>query len=160
MTVICVSGTPACGKTFYAKKIADALNFKYVDVKEIIKENALEEKYDKKRDCNIIDTKKLNTELMKLKGNVVIDSHLSHYLPKEFVDYVVVVKCDIKDLKKRLEMRGYSKNKVRENLDCEIFDVCLTEAIESGHKVFVIEKESDYSEFLKLFKIKTPKVKL
>jgi len=155
MTIICVTGTPGCGKTTYAKKISDALNYKYVDVKEIIKKKNLVERFDKKRDCNVIDTKKLNAELMKIKGSLVIDSHLSHYLPPKFVDYVVVVKCELKELKKRLEERGYSNNKIRENLDCEIFDVCLTEAIESGHKVFIIENEENYVDFLK--QIKTDK---
>jgi adenylate kinase len=151
MTIICVTGTPGCGKTTYAKKISEALNFKYVDVKKIIDEKKLSEKFDKKRNCNVIDTDKLNAEIMKLKGNLVIDSHLSHYLPPSFVDYVVVVKCDISVLKKRLEERGYSKSKIRENLDSEIFDVCLTESVEFGHEIFVIENESDYEEFLKKF---------
>jgi adenylate kinase len=148
MTVICVTGTPGSGKTFYAKKIADALSFKYVDVKEVIKKNKLDGKFDKKRDCNIIDTKKLNEVLIKLKGDVVIDSHLSHYLLPKFVDYVVVVKCELKELKKRLEERGYSNNKIRENLDCEIFDICLTEAMESGHEVFIIENEENFKQFI------------
>jgi len=32
---------------------------------------------------------------------------------------------------------GYSKDKIQENLECEIFDVCLNEAKEAGHKVIV-----------------------
>jgi broad-specificity NMP kinase len=45
----------------------------------------------------------------------------------------------LKKLKKRLEKRNYSKSKIRENLDAEIFDVCLVEAKEKGHKIKVIE---------------------
>ena len=156
MTVICVTGTPGAGKTYYAKKLVSDLTdleYKYVDVKEIIKENKLEEKFDKKRDCNVIDTKKLNSILIKLKGNIVIDSHLSHYLPKKFVDYVIVVRCsNLKELKKRLEERRYSNEKIRENMDCEIFDVCLVEALELGHKPIVIDSLDDYADFLKLLK--------
>ena len=44
----------------------------------------------------------------------------------------------LKTLKKRLEKRGYSKEKVRENLDAEIFDTCRIEALEAGHNVEVI----------------------
>ena len=58
----------------------------------------------------------------------------------------------IKELKKRLEDRGYSSLKVRENVDSEIFDICLTESMESGHKVFIIETDKDYSEFIDNFK--------
>ena len=42
------------------------------------------------------------------------------------------------DLKKRLEKRGYSKQKIRENMDAEIFDVCLNEAKEEGHKIKIV----------------------
>ena len=75
----------------------------------------------------------------KSKKDLVIDSHLSHYLPKKYVDLCVVTKCDLKVLKKRLEKRKYSKEKIRENLDVEIFDICLNEAKEKGHKVKVVD---------------------
>ena len=29
--------------------------------------------------------------------------------------------------------------KIRTNLDCEIFDVCLVEALDKGHKVKIID---------------------
>ena len=77
--------------------------------------------------------------ISKSKKLLVIDSHLSHYLPKKYVKLCVVTKCDLKVLKKRLEKRKYSKGKVRENLDAEIFDVCLNEAKELGHKVKVVD---------------------
>lgn len=74
-----------------------------------------------------------------LKKGIIIDSHLSHYLPKRFVDLCMVTKCNLKVLEKRLKNRKYSKSKARENLDAEIFDICFTEAIENGHKVSVID---------------------
>ena len=52
---------------------------------------------------------------------------------------VIIVKTSLKNLKKRLEKRGYNKLKVRENLEAEIFDVCFEEAKELGHKVEVVE---------------------
>jgi broad-specificity NMP kinase len=44
----------------------------------------------------------------------------------------------LKKLKQRLKKRGYHKAKIEENLECEIFDVCLEEAKEAGHKVKII----------------------
>jgi broad-specificity NMP kinase len=44
----------------------------------------------------------------------------------------------LKELRKRLEKRGYDGEKVRENIDSEIFDVCLNEAKDKGHYTFVI----------------------
>ena len=52
---------------------------------------------------------------------------------------VIILKCELKKQKKRLEKRKDSKNKIRENLDAEIFDVCFEEAKELRHKVEVVE---------------------
>ncbi len=142
MTVICVSGTPCTGKTTLARKLSKQFNYKYIDVNKIIKDNKLNEKYDKKRRCYIVDIKKLNKLLIKLinaKENLVIDSHLSHYLSKKYVDLCIITKCDLKVLEKRLKKRKYNKSKIRENLDCEIFDVCLNEAKERKHKIIEID---------------------
>ena len=51
---------------------------------------------------------------------------------------------NIKVLEKRLEKRGYGKEKIRENLDVEIFDTCLTEANEAGHDVVVVDTTKGY----------------
>ena len=143
MKVIIITGTPGTGKTRVAKKIAKEKGYKYIDVNRVIEKNKLKEKYDRKRQTYEVDVKKLNLALLgeirrekqkKTKG-LVIDSHLSHYLNPRHVDLCIVTKTEIKKLKKRLERRGYHKTKIRENLDAEIFDVCLNEAKESGHKV-------------------------
>ena len=110
---------------------------------KILDKYKLKEKYDRKRKTWVVDVSKLNKVLIEMiensKKGLVIDSHLSHYLPKKYVKLCVVTKCDLKVLKKRLERRGYSKLKVRENMDSEIFDVCLNEAKEFGHKVKVVD---------------------
>ncbi len=143
MKVIVISGSVCAGKTTLAKKIAKEKNYKYVDVNEIIKKYKLATSYDKKRKARIVNVDKLNKALIKIiknsKENLVIDSHLAHYLPKKYVNLCIITKCDLKTLKKRLEKRKYSKEKIRENLDAEIFDVCLVEAKELGHKVKVVD---------------------
>ena len=146
MEVIIVSGCPGTGKTTVAKKIAQEKEYKYVDVNKIIKENNLNEKYDKKRDTKIIDITKLNKVLIKIIETekaigLVIDSHLSHYLPKKYVDKCIITKCNLKELEKRLRERNYSKEKIRENLDAEIFDTCRIEALEKGHNVEVVNTD-------------------
>ncbi len=70
---------------------------------------------------------------------LVIDSHLSHYLPKEKVKLCVICKCDVKELRKRLKKRGYAKAKIEENVEAEIMDVCLNEAKEEGHRIKIID---------------------
>lgn len=144
-TVTIVTGTPGTGKTTVAMAVAMQTNAVYIDVNNVIKTNKLRDGYDKKRKAVIIDTKKLSKTLIKIikeakkKGiSLVIDSHLSHYLPKEWVDICIVTKTSLKKLKQRLKKRGYHKAKIMENLECEIFDVCLEEAKEMGHKIKVV----------------------
>ena len=143
MKVIIVSGCVGCGKTRFAKKLALKKNYMYVNLTEFINKNKLFEKYDKKRDTYDVVVRKLNKSLIKLikdsKKSLVIDGHLSHYLPKKYVDLCYIVKCDLKELKKRLEKRKYSKLKIAENLEAEIFDSCYNEAVELGHKVKIVK---------------------
>ena len=140
--VIIVTGCPATGKTIIARKIAEKKKLRYIDVNQLIKDNKLYSYYSRKDMSYVVDVKKLNRFLIKLikkDKDVVLDSHLSHYLPNKYVDECIVTKCNLKELKKRLEKRKYPNKKIRDNLDCEIFDVCHIEALENKHKVRVID---------------------
>lgn len=139
--IIIVTGTPGTGKTTVSKKISKKYNHKYLNVNPIITKNKLSVGYDKKLKTKIINTKKLNKELIKVikkEKNLVIDSHLSHYLPKKYVDLCIITKCDIKKLKQRLKKRKYNKIKTEQNMQAEILDICLIEAIENKHKIKII----------------------
>lgn len=147
MKTFIITGTPGTGKTTLAKALSKKLNYKYIDVNKIVNKYNISEGYDKKRKTKIVDIKKLNKylliEINKAKSNesngIIIDSHLSHYLPKKYVDLCIVAKCNLKTLKKRLKKKKYSKEKIRENLDAEIFDICLQEAKQRKHKVEIVD---------------------
>ena len=138
---IIITGSVCTGKTTLAKILSRILHYKYIDVNGIIKTHKeVVAGYDRKRKTKEIDTNKLNKVLLKIikkEKNSIVDSHLSHYLPRKRVDLCIVCKTDLKTLKKRLERRTYSPLKIRENLDAEIFDVCAIEAAERGHNIFV-----------------------
>ncbi len=142
MKLLIVTGTPGTGKTTLAKKLARKHRYAYVDVHALILANKLHESYDKKLKTKIIDTKKLSSFLLKHVGaldvpGAVIDSHLSHYLPSQKVDTCYVTTCSLKKLRQRLKKRGYSEQKIRDNLEAEAFQTCLIEAQEQGHTVVV-----------------------
>lgn len=143
MKSIVVSGTPGTGKTKIAKRIAKEIKGKYVDVNKVVQKYKLAEGYDKKRKTKIVAVKKLNKVLSRMiaesKKILVIDSHLSHYLPKEKVKLCIICKCNVNELRKRLKKRGYKKTKIEENVEAEIMDVCLNEAKEAGHKIKIID---------------------
>jgi len=62
----------------------------------------------------------------KIKG-VVFDSHLSHYLPRKYVDLCIVTKTNTKKLYDRLKRRKYPKSKIDENMEAEIMQIILEE---------------------------------
>ena len=143
--IVAITGTPCTGKSTLAKAL-EAKGFHRIDVNALIKQRKLSGGYDRKRQCYVVDTAKLNRLLLHIirwarqeKRNVVIDSHLSHYLPSKAIDRCIVTTCDLKVLKRRLQKRGYSKAKIAENLECEIMGVCENEARERGHRVWVMD---------------------
>ena len=154
--IITITGTPCTGKTTLAKEIAKKFKYTYIDVNKIIEENNLEGGYDDDRQCKIIDPKKLNKALEPIlkQGNIVIDSHLSHEIPSEKIDLCIVTKCNLKDLEKRLKARGYKAEKIRENMDSEIFDICYVEAKENKHNILILETDKDipWDDLAKRFK--------
>ena len=154
MKTIIVTGTPGTGKTILSKNLAKGLNFYYLDVYGFISKNKLAEGYDKKRKTKIIDIKKLSGKLLnKIKNThkirkyhgIMIDSHLSHYLPAKYADFCIVTKCSIKELNKRLKRKKFHKYKIQENLQAEIFDVCLNEAKERKHKIIAVDTTKGFN---------------
>ncbi len=142
--IIAISGTPGTGKTTLAKELAQRLGYKYLNLGDLVRDNKIAEGYDKKRKCLIVDVQKLKSEVLPIGKNTIVDSHLSHLLPPESIDKCIITTCELGELSKRLNKRGYGKEKIRENLDCEIFEVCLQEARERGHNVFVVDTTQGY----------------
>jgi len=143
MEVYILTGTPGTGKTELSKELAKKLGLKYVDVDKVVAKNKLIEEYDEVRETSVVDEKRLSKALIKLikesKKGLVIDSHMSHEILPKHVDWCIVTKCDPEVLRKRLEKKGYPKEKVQENVDAEILDICRGEAERYGHKIIVVD---------------------
>ncbi len=143
MVIVAFSGTPGTGKTTLAQAFARKKAWEYMDLGQYAKSRGLYDSYDLSKRCYIIDTNRLNRDVLssiKPGVNMVIDSHLSHYLPSNVVKLCVITTCSVlKELERRLKARDYGPQKVRENLDAEIFKVCQIEATESGHKILVLD---------------------
>lgn len=144
--VIIVTGTPSTGKTTLAKQIEKQYRLTRLDVNAIIKQHHLREGYDQKNKCWIVDEKRFTQILEKIvrekrknKQKIVIDSHLSHCLNPQLVDLCLVTRCDLDELYQRLKKKAYPKNKIEENMECEIMEVCLQEAYDKKHTLVVVD---------------------
>jgi adenylate kinase len=60
-------------------------------------------------------------------GLIFIEGHSSHLLK---VDKVIILRCHPKYLKRRLESKGWSTKKIKENVEAEALDIILCEAAE------------------------------
>ena len=65
------------------------------------------------------------------KGGLIFDFHSCEFFPLRYFDLIILVRCESDKLYKRLEYRGYNEKKVRENVDCEIFEVVKEEVYKS-----------------------------
>ena len=135
--VILITGTPCVGKTTIAKILTPKLNAEYINLTNYAKTHNLTLAKDKKRQTTIIDEKAMRQELEKTIQDstlqtIIIDGHYAPAVtPSELVSNVFVLRRNPKELKIFMEKRGYTENKLWENLSAEILDCCLIEAVQT-----------------------------
>jgi adenylate kinase len=143
LIVVAVTGTPGTGKSTIAKKLSLLLRYTYLSGSALIKSANLAHSYDKKRRTAIIDPslfthavlRRAKKEAERGAKGLIVDSHLAHFLPSKALSCCLVLTCALPELQRRLAARGYTKAKIRENLDAEIFDTILVDAAENGQKI-------------------------
>lgn len=142
---VLVAGTPGVGKSTICTRVmemAEAKGLKHLNIAEMIKKKRLYREWDDERNCSIYDQEMVKGELEKLdlkEGGYLIEFHSVECLDPEVVDHVIVLRTDIGELGRRLEARGYSEEKIRENIECEIFQVVYEEAMEMFGRKKVME---------------------
>ena len=82
------------------------------------------------------------------KTGVVVDFHSCELFPERWFDLVVVLRVDTDKLYDRLSERNYNAKKRSENVECEIMNVVLDEAMESYDTNIVQELKSNSLEEL------------
>ncbi len=125
---------PGVGKTRFAKALAKKLNATYVNLGEVALKNGFIKGFDAKRDTYIVDIKKLKSWLKSFlnytNGLIVLNGNYAPFIaPKTQVKKIFILRCHPNVLKKRLAKRGYSKNKILENVQAELLDTSLFDAL-------------------------------
>ena len=128
--IIAISGTPGTGKHTLAKELAGKTGYEILDLNRILK------KGKKEREVTL---KEVNEAFQKnKKDNLLVVSHLSHFIKSKSIDLVIVLRTDPIILIRRLKKRGYKKEKIYDNALFEAMNGTYAEALEMKQKVFQI----------------------
>ena len=155
---VAISGTPGVGKSEVSELLSKKLKYRLVGINDLAEKLNAYTGYDEKRQAKILDMNKLGNEIKELKGNVIIEGHVSHELP---VDVVIILRCEPSVLEKRLEERYTDKpSKVKENVEAETLGVITSEAIMYNKKVYEVDTsdkttEETVEEVIKILEGKT-----
>ena len=113
--ILCyLTGTPGTGKSTVANILADRIHAPIIEINDLIIKEGHFWGYDIPRDSLIIDEEGLLEsikEQVEKKGNLILVG-----LPMDLMGLnlmsIIVLRCDIAFLRKRLAPRGYSSEKV------------------------------------------------
>jgi len=128
--IVALSGTPGTGKTSVSILLQD-LGYEVISLNEIAFKKDFINGFDKKRKSNLLDIKKINNYIknnFKNDNIVFVEGHASHFL--KCAKKVIILRCKPEKLIKRLTKKGWNEGKINENIDAEILDIILCEAVE------------------------------
>jgi len=143
VVMILICGTPGTGKTTIANELKK-YGFKVIHLGDFVIKEKLYMGYDKKRKTYIIDPEKVVEKLRNMQKNskepLIVEGVGAEIVPKELVEVCFVLICEPKELRKRLEAKGYPPEKIEENLEAERMSIILGEALDNyGEKTVVID---------------------
>ncbi len=156
--IIAISGSVGSGKTSLAKDLSKKIeNCEVVHLNELAKEFKIKEVPDLQTfDFNIDGLiAKINRHVADNSNkNIILEGHFAHFINPDLVDFLFVVSRDLKDLKKEYEKRGYTEQKIKDNLEVESLNLCFYEGIEEGYKeeeqIFLVENNKDLNDLVDL----------
>lgn len=129
--LIALTGTPGTGKSTVADELVRR-GHQVIRANDTIGPYILEE--DENRKAHVVDTERWREEFPPHDG--IVEGHLTHLLP---ATHVIVLRCRPDVLKTRLIARGYHTEKVAENIEAELLDVILIEAMEEHTPEMIYE---------------------
>ena len=133
--VILITGTPSVGKTSIALALTEKIDSLYLNLSCLALSFDLSKGFDIERKTTIINEKKMREKIQELidstsKTTILVDGHYAaSVVPKEKVTKAFVFRRNPIELKKLMEKRKFKGNKLWENLESEILDVCLIETL-------------------------------
>jgi len=149
---IIITGVPGTGKTQLGKAIAKEMRCELIEINGIVKRKGIYRK--NKSGEMVVRIEKLGRELknaIKGKKGFVLEGHLACEM-RIPCDFIIVLRCEPKELIRRLEKRKYPEKKIAENALSEMLDYCLVMSEQNYEKRKIVQM--DNTKFL------TPKIAL
>ncbi|VEV54588.1 adenylate kinase-like protein 1, putative [Plasmodium vinckei vinckei] len=149
---IIVTGVPGVGKSTLCEELVEIINkdleekFKinekeeplkmvHLNLSNIIKNERLYEEYDDELDASIFSEELVNQKLKNLNfqnGGYIIDFHDVNFLyDNKYIDKIFLLTASTNVLYERLEKRNYTQDKIKNNIECEIFQVIKEDILEN-----------------------------
>jgi len=122
--LIALTGTPGTGKTSVGR-LLEARGYAVLDLDTIARDYGLITGRDDARQTDEVDVEALRERIRIPAKLAFLKSHYSHLMD---VNIAIVLRCRPSVLRDRLRARGWSEEKVRENIEAEAIDVITQEA--------------------------------
>ncbi|RZN40949.1 MAG: NMP kinase [Methanophagales archaeon ANME-1-THS] len=131
--ILGITGTPGTGKT----SVCTALGLEYLDLNRVIADRGFYTGVDTERGCLIADLTRLKEYVRKADRELlVIEGHLAHFMSP---DVAIVLRADPSVLTDRLTQKGFTPQKIKENVEAEVLDIILAEAVELCDVVYEVD---------------------
>ena len=158
--LIAVTGTPGTGKSHFAKRLFSVLGSgTLIEINDIVERQRLFSGVDK-YGTKIVKMGQLNAalkkEIKKSKRPVIVSGHLAADLDAHY-DICVVTRAKLSRLTRVFKLRGYDKDKARENLFAEALDYCGVKIGKKADEVYEVETQKEKKDIILYIKARAEK---
>lgn len=132
-----ITGNPGTGKTQVAEWLAKELRYPLLSLTSFILLKKLYTRRGKQREVALGRLRRALLPVIRKNPHLIVEGHLACEIRLP-VDWVVVLRCHPKILRKRLKKRRYPKKKLEENLLAEMLDY-TTQRARQNYTVPILE---------------------
>ncbi len=136
------------GKSRLCQELCSAnKSLKYININDLAKQQKFLLEYDEENECQILDDDAVHDYLddeyfqqSSPSSGLIIDYHSAGIVPdSDHIHGIFVIRCSNDKLYDRLKKRNYSDKKIEQNIQSEIFQVCLDDARETFDESLIHE---------------------
>lgn len=128
--------------------MTSVLHTDIISLGELVEREKLYSHIDADRDTKVADLDRLVPRVVELiekaEDLVIVEGHYADIVPSSFVNVVIILRTHPEVLSKRLEAKGWSEKKVRENVQAEILGSCTFNALNTYGSEYVFEIDTTH----------------